>query len=40
MRGIDRCRPLSKDWECLNRNTLAFLRWTSVRLTLRRLCQS
>ena len=37
---LNRCRRLSKDWECLNRNALAFLRWASVRLMLRRLCQS
>jgi transposase len=36
---LNRCRRLSKDWECLNRNALAFLRWASVRLMLRRLCQ-
>jgi transposase len=34
-----RCRRLAKDWECLNRNALAFLRWASVRLMVRRLCQ-
>ena len=37
---LNRCRRLSKDLECLNRNALAFLRWASVRLMLRRLCQS
>jgi transposase len=36
---LNRCRRLSKDWECLSRNALAFLRWASVRLMLRRLCQ-
>jgi len=36
---LSRCRRLSKDWECLNRNALAFLRWASVRMMLRRLCQ-
>lgn len=35
---LNRCRRLSKDWECLNRNTLAFLRWASVRLMVRKLC--
>ena len=35
----NRCRRLAKDWECLNRSALAFLRWASVRLMLRRLCQ-
>ena len=36
---LNRCRRLAKDWECLNRNALAFLRWASVRLMVRRLCQ-
>ena len=29
---LNRCRRLAKDWECLNRNALAFLRWASIRL--------
>jgi transposase len=33
-----RCRRLAKDWECLNRKALAFLRLASIRLMLRRLC--
>src|ERR1700742_2584602 len=37
---LNRCLRLAKDWECLNRNALIFLRWASVRLMLRRLCQS
>jgi transposase len=37
---LNRCRRLAKDWECLNRNALAFLRWASIRLMLRKLCQS
>lgn len=37
---LNRCRRLAKDWECLNQNALAFLRWASVRLMLRRLCQN
>lgn len=37
---LNRCRRLSKDWECLNRSALAFLRWASVRLMVRRLCQN
>jgi transposase len=37
---LNRCRRLAKDWECLNRNALAFLRWASVRLMLRKLCQT
>ncbi len=36
---LNRCRRLAKDWECLNRSALAFLRWASVRRMLRRLCQ-
>jgi transposase len=36
---LNRCRRLAKDWECLNRNSLAFLRWASIRLMVRRLCQ-
>ena len=38
--GLNRCRRLAKDWECLNRNALAFLRWASIRLMLRKLCQN
>ena len=37
---LNRCRRLSKDWKCLNQNALAFLRWASVRLMLRRLCRN
>ena len=37
---LNRCRRLSKDSECLNRNALAFLRCALVRLMTRRLCQS
>lgn len=37
---LNRCRRLAKDWECLNRNALAFLRWASIRMMLRRLCRS
>jgi transposase len=36
---LNRCRRLAKDWECLNRNALAFLRWASIRLMMRKLCQ-
>jgi transposase len=36
---LGRCRRLAKDWECLNRSALAFLRWASIRLMARRLCQ-
>jgi transposase len=37
---LNRCRRLAKDWECLNRSALAFLRWASIRLMLRKLCQT
>jgi len=37
---LNRCRRLAKDWECLNRNGLTFLRWASVRLMLRKLCKA
>jgi transposase len=36
---LNRCRRLAKDWGCLNRNALAFLRWASIRLMVRKLCQ-
>ncbi len=36
---LNRCRRLAKDWECLNRRALAFLRLASIRLMLRKLCQ-
>ena len=35
---LNRCRRLAKDWECLNRNGLAFLRWASIRMMVRKLC--
>jgi transposase len=35
---LNRCRRLAKDWECLNRRPLAFLRLASIRLMLRKLC--
>ena len=34
---LNRCRRLAKD--CLNRNGLAFLKWASVRLMVRKLCK-
>lgn len=37
---LNRCRRLAKDWENLNRNALAFLRWASIRLMIRKLCQN
>jgi transposase len=36
---LNRCRRLAKDWECLTRSGLALLRWASVRLMVRKLCQ-
>ena len=36
---LNRCRRLAKDWENLNANALAFLRWASIRLMVRRVCQ-
>jgi transposase len=36
---LNRCRRLEKDWECLNRNALAFLRSASIRMMMRKLCQ-
>ena len=36
---LNRCRRLAKDWERLNRSALAFLRWASIRLMLRKLCR-
>jgi len=35
---LNRCRRLAKDWECLSRKALAFLRLASIRLMLRKLC--
>ena len=35
---LNRCRRLAKDWERLNHNALAFLKWASIHLMLRRLC--
>jgi transposase len=35
---LNRCRRLAKDWECLNRKALAFLRLSSIRLMLRKIC--
>ena len=28
---LNRCRRMAKDWERLNQNALAFLRWASIR---------
>jgi len=35
---LNRCRRLAKDWENLNVTALAFLRFASIRLMLRKLC--
>jgi transposase len=35
---LGRFRRLAKDWECLNRKALAFLKLASIRLMLRKLC--
>ncbi len=35
---LNRCRRLAKDRENLNRNALAFLKFASIRLMLRKLC--
>ena len=35
---LGRCRRLAKDWECLSRMALAFLKLASVRIMLRKLC--
>jgi len=37
---LNRCRRLAKDWECLNQSGLAFLRWASIRIMVRKLCQA
>lgn len=35
---LGRCRRLAKDFENLNRNSLAFLKLAAIRLMLRKLC--
>ena len=35
---LGRCRRLAKDWECLNRKALAFLKLAAIPLMLRKLC--
>ena len=37
---LNRCRRLAKDYECLNRRALAFVHLASIRLMLRKLCQT
>ena len=37
---LNRCQRLPKDWENLNRTALAFLKLASIRLLLRKLCNS
>lgn len=36
---LNRCRRLAKDCKRLNKKSLTYLRWASIRLMLRRLCQ-
>jgi putative transposase len=37
---LNRCRRLAKDWENLNHTALTFLKWASIRLMLRKLCNA
>jgi transposase len=37
---LNRCRRLAKDWENQNQKALAFLKWASVRLMIRKLCNA
>ena len=37
---LNRCRRLAKDWECLNQRALAFIHLASIRLMIRKLCQT
>ncbi len=37
---LSRCRRLAKDWECLNCTAHISLRWASIRLMPRKLCQT
>ena len=37
---LGRCGRLAKDWECLNHKALAFLKLASIRLMMRKLCNS
>jgi len=37
---LNRCRRLAKDWENLNLSGLIFLRLASIRIMLRKLCNS
>jgi len=37
---LNRCGCLAKDFESLTRNALAFLRLASIRMMLRKLCNS
>jgi len=35
---LGRCRRLAKDWECLNRKALTFVKLASIHIMLRKLC--
>lgn len=35
---LNRCRRLAKDWENLNLSAITFLRLSSIRIMLRKLC--
>jgi hypothetical protein len=37
---LNRCRRPAQDWGCLSRNDLAFPRWASIRMMLRKLCRN
>lgn len=37
---LNRCRRLAKDWENLTRNSLAYLKLASIRIMLRKLCNT
>ena len=39
MAWLNRCRRLAKNRERLNKSVLAFLRWASIRLMIRKLCR-
>ena len=37
---LNRCRRLARNWERLNHTGVAFLKWASIRLMVRKLCQA